>query len=97
MALTEAEVRHVARLADLTLSDAEVVRMVQDLGVILRHIEQLRELDTSMVAPTTAIGVARAPLRDDQVQPGLSQTQALACAPESDGGGFSVPRFVDDA
>ncbi len=55
MKLTETEVRYVADLANLRLSEEEVSRMSLDLGQILTHIEQLNELDTSNVEPMAQV------------------------------------------
>ena len=55
MNLTEKEVRYVADLANLRLSEEEVHRMRTDLGQILTHIEQLNELDTSQVEPMAQV------------------------------------------
>ena len=55
MTLSDKEVRYVANLANLRLSDEEVRRMSQDLGQILTHIEQLNELDTANVEPMAQV------------------------------------------
>ena len=54
MKLTEQDVRHVAELANLALSDDEIARMAHDLEGILTHIDKLNELDTSNVEPMVA-------------------------------------------
>ena len=96
MAITKDDVLHVARLARLELTDAEVERMVRDLGRILEHVEELSSVETNDVPPTTTIAVEVAPLRKDEVQPCLDHDQALAEAPRAAGGGFAVPTFVDE-
>ncbi len=96
MALTRAEVLHIAELADLALSPEEVSRLTDELGAILGHVEQLRELDTSDVPITAHLGAAAMPLRPDTPVPGLGQAAALAGAPRVNAGGFAVPRFVDE-
>jgi aspartyl/glutamyl-tRNA(Asn/Gln) amidotransferase C subunit len=63
---------------------------------ILGHIAQLAEADTDDVPPTAQVGVDRAPLRADEVEPGVPHAEALAAAPEQAGGGFVVPSFVED-
>ncbi len=96
MSLTKEQVKHVAGLARLELSESEVQRMTTDLGKILEHVEQLSALDTSNVEPTEYLAVERLPLQADEPRAGLSQEAALQPAPRSLNGGFAVPAFVDE-
>jgi aspartyl-tRNA(Asn)/glutamyl-tRNA(Gln) amidotransferase subunit C len=96
MALSRAEVQHIADLADLALTPAEVEQFTRDLDAVLQHMAQLQELDTSEVELTTHLGVLQMPLRPDEVRPGLSQEAALAAAPRVGPGAFAVPKFVDE-
>lgn len=98
MNLTEKEVRDVADLANLRLSDDEVHRMSQDLKHILTHIEQLNELDTRNVEPMAQVlfdADETATLRQDVVRAPLSNADALANAPSSGAGYFKVPRVIE--
>lgn len=96
MALSKEQVRHVAALARLQLTEVEVEHMVLDLGNILKHVEQLAALDTSNVEPTRYLAVEQLPLQTDVVVPGLSNEAALAPAARTLSGGFAVPAFVDE-
>jgi len=96
MALSESDVQHIAKLANLTLSAEEVSRLRTDLGAILAHVAQLGELDTSDVPPTTHVAVREMPLRPDQPEPSLDRDTALAAGPRVSDGAFAVPKFVDD-
>lgn len=96
MAITRETVLHVARLARLELSGDEIERMQNDLGKILGYVEQLSELSTEGVPATSHITAERAPLREDELLPGLDQERALAEAPRQGGGAFAVPGFVDE-
>lgn len=96
MAITRETVLHVARLARLELEGDEVERMQRDLGNILGYIEQLGELATEGIPATAHVATESAPLRPDQVVPGLDQERALAEAPRKGGGSFAVPGFVDE-
>ena len=83
--ITPAEVRHIAKLARLTLTDAEVTRSVQELTAIIRFVDLLREVDTRTVEPTTQVyrggGLANA-LRDDTVRCSAASPDALlSCSP----------------
>lgn len=98
MKLTEQEVRHVAELADLALSDDEIARMARDLDGILTHIDKLNELDTIGVEPMAQVlyeAGETATLREDRERPTLGTTIALANAPLSGNGYFKVPKVIE--
>ena len=98
MNLTEKEVRYVADLANLRLSDEEVPRMSQDLGHILTHIQQLNALDTSQVEPMAQVlfdADETATLREDIPHTTLSNHDALANAASSGAGYYKVPKVID--
>ena len=67
MELSEAEVRHVAALARLDLSDKEVESLAKDMNQILGYVAKLNELDTDDVEPTTHVVEMSTPYRDDVV------------------------------
>jgi aspartyl-tRNA(Asn)/glutamyl-tRNA(Gln) amidotransferase subunit C len=89
------DVSHVARLASLSLDEAEAARFQNELAAIVAHLAQLDELDTRDVPPTAHVQLDRLPVRDDVVTPCLSHDDALAAAPSVEGGGFAVPTFVE--
>jgi aspartyl-tRNA(Asn)/glutamyl-tRNA(Gln) amidotransferase subunit C len=96
--LTAEEVRYVADLANLRLSDEEVVRMSHDLGQILTHIEQLNELDTANVEPMAQVlfdSDETATLREDIPREPLGEQGALANAAASGHGYFKVPKVIE--
>jgi aspartyl-tRNA(Asn)/glutamyl-tRNA(Gln) amidotransferase subunit C len=96
--LTDVQVREVADLANLQLSDEEVRRMSHDLGEILTHIEQLNELDTSTVQPMAQVlydADETATLREDVPHVCLSNEDALANAPQKGAGYFKVPKVIE--
>ena len=90
MPLTEDEVRHVAALARLGLTDDEVVRFGAQLDAILDHVSQLDSIDISGVAETAQVGGAVNVWRDDDERESLPATVALANAPEQEDGCFKV-------
>jgi aspartyl-tRNA(Asn)/glutamyl-tRNA(Gln) amidotransferase subunit C len=96
MALSTTEVQHIARLAALALSPAEVERLAGELTAILEHVDQLNEVDTRDVPATAHLAVLAMPLRADTVVPGLAEEAATAGAARVVAGGFAVPRFVDE-
>jgi aspartyl-tRNA(Asn)/glutamyl-tRNA(Gln) amidotransferase subunit C len=77
-------------LARLGLEPDEEDFYIQQLGAILEHIDRLREVDTDTISPTAQAVPQALRLRDDEPEPGLTQEQALAGAPESRGGFFVV-------
>lgn len=85
------EVRHVARLARLQLSDDEVEGMARELAGVLAHIATIDELDLDGVAPTSHVVAVENALRADEPRPSLSRERALADAPEVVDDGFAVP------
>ena len=98
MNLSDKEVRYVADLANLRLSDEEVLRMGHDLGQILTYVEQLKELNTTDVAPMAQVlfqADETATLREDVPYPPLTNKEALANAKASGGGYFKVPKVIE--
>jgi aspartyl-tRNA(Asn)/glutamyl-tRNA(Gln) amidotransferase subunit C len=97
MALTIADVEHVAALARLGLSDEEKARMRDQLSSILGHIEALSELDTAAIPPTAQVVALTNVLRDDVVAGSLPRDQVLANAPRSTDGFFEVDAVLGGA
>ncbi len=98
MKLTEQEVRYVAALANLNLTDREVAKMSEDLGEVLTHMEKLNELDTEGVEPMAQVlyqAGETATLGEDIDRPGIGQEAALANAPLAGGGFFKVPLVIE--
>jgi aspartyl-tRNA(Asn)/glutamyl-tRNA(Gln) amidotransferase subunit C len=94
MALSDDEVRHVARLARLSLSEEEVAEHRVQLSSILAYVEQLAELDLDDVAPAPYPFPMILPSREDQPGPTLSSADALANAPATEGRSFAVPKVI---
>ena len=85
--------RHVARLARLQLTDAELARMQHELSAILDYVDQVRELALEEVSPTTHAIPLENVMRDDLPAPSVPAELALREAPEVHGDGFAVPRM----
>jgi aspartyl-tRNA(Asn)/glutamyl-tRNA(Gln) amidotransferase subunit C len=85
------EVRHVARLARLELSEEEVDRMAVELAGVLDHIATIAGLDLDGVAPTSHVVAVENALREDEPWPSLPREVALAAAPQVADDGFAVP------
>jgi len=85
------EVLHVARLARLQLSDAEIEPMARELSAVLDHIAKISELDLEDVPPTTHVAELTGRLRADEPRESLPREVVLAQAPAVSGDGFLVP------
>jgi aspartyl-tRNA(Asn)/glutamyl-tRNA(Gln) amidotransferase subunit C len=91
MAISADEVRHVAQLARLSLSDEELARLGEQLGAILEAVSKVAELDLDDVPPTAhPLDVVNV-WADDEPRPCLPVEEALANAPDRDGNFFRVP------
>jgi aspartyl-tRNA(Asn)/glutamyl-tRNA(Gln) amidotransferase subunit C len=90
------QVRTVAKLARLQLSDPEAAQFSHQLSAILDYIEKLNQLDTSDVEPLAHCLPVSNIFRDDIVVPSLGVEKALANAPQRDGAFFKVPRILDE-
>jgi aspartyl-tRNA(Asn)/glutamyl-tRNA(Gln) amidotransferase subunit C len=91
--ISEEQVRHVANLARLGLTDDEIEKMGGQLDAILDSIEKIQELDLSGVPPTANPLDLSNVLRPDEPRPEFSQDQALSPAPERVDDLFAVPRI----
>ncbi len=90
------EVLHVARLARLELSEAELERMREQLNAILGYIDRLKELDVSGVEPTSHVVPLLDVMRDDEPAPSVPPEAMLRNAPDRVGDLFRVPRIIED-
>ncbi|RJP37022.1 MAG: Asp-tRNA(Asn)/Glu-tRNA(Gln) amidotransferase subunit GatC [Phycisphaerales bacterium] len=95
MTFDEREVRRVAELAALTLTEEEVTLFAEQIGRILTYVQKLQEVDTTGVEPTLEGGVPIESLRPDEVRPSLPHEQALCNAPDAQDGMFRVPKVLD--
>jgi aspartyl-tRNA(Asn)/glutamyl-tRNA(Gln) amidotransferase subunit C len=89
--ITSDEVRHVARLARLALSEEELEPMARELSAILEHVAKISELDLSDVPPTSHVVELTGALRADEPAPSLERALVLSQAPDASDDGFLVP------
>ncbi len=94
--ITRAEVEHVAQLARLALTDAEIDALTGELGAILDHAAQVSALDTADVPPTAHPLPLVNVLRPDEVRPCLDRAEVLAAAPATEEDRFRVPRILGE-
>jgi aspartyl-tRNA(Asn)/glutamyl-tRNA(Gln) amidotransferase subunit C len=95
MKISQAEVEHVARLARLELSGAEVETFTGQMDSILSYVEQLNVLDTSSVTATSHAVPMENAFRDDVTRPSIGVDNALANAPDRIDGFFRVPKVIE--
>ena len=95
MSVNADQVRHVAKLARIAMSDAEVEAMVPELNNILGWVEQLGEVNTEGLEPLTAVIDQKLRLRDDVVNDGDCREAVLANAPAAEHGFFAVPKVIE--
>lgn len=96
MNLTREQVKHIADLCRLYLSEEEISHFVHDLISIFRYIEKLNELDTSQIDPTFQTVPLRNVLRDDEVKESLPRDLWLKGTPEHDTSSIKVPKIIDE-
>jgi aspartyl-tRNA(Asn)/glutamyl-tRNA(Gln) amidotransferase subunit C len=92
--ISKDEVRHVATLARLELSELEELRLTEQMNSILSYMDKLNELNTNDVPATTHAIQLENVSRQDLVKCSLDRELALNNAPESDGANFIVPKVI---
>ena len=98
MPITESDIKKIAQLAHLEITEEEVRAFTPQIAEIVAYVEQLHELDTSQIAPATggltAEGERTDSSREDAVRPSLGQELALDQAPDAASGHFRVPKVL---
>ncbi|MFQ5667902.1 MAG: Asp-tRNA(Asn)/Glu-tRNA(Gln) amidotransferase subunit GatC [Candidatus Binatia bacterium] len=95
MALSREEVRHIALLARLDLSEDEQAAFSEQLSHILHYFEKLATIDTQAVEPTAHVVDMAAAYRDDVVSNPPGTEELRANAPARDGNFFKVPKIIE--
>lgn len=93
--IDQAQVRKVAKLSRLELTEAEVEEFTGQLRAILEYMEKMNELDTTDVQPLAHCLPISNVFREDVVKESLGTEKALANAPQQDGEFFKVPKILD--
>ena len=92
------DIRKIAKLAHLEISDEEVALYTPQMADIVKYVEQLNELDTDNIEPMlgglTAEGEVTQAIREDVVAPSLGQEAALSEAPSAIARHFQVPKVL---
>ena len=95
MPVSTEQVRHIAKLARIAMSDEEIERLAPELNNILGWVEQLGEVDTDGVEPLATVVDQKLRLRDDVVNAGNIRDEILANAPDAQHGFFAVPKVIE--
>ena len=95
--IDEAQVRKVAKLSRLELTETEVQEFTGQLSAILDYVEKMNELDTDNVEPLAHCLPISNVFREDRAKESLGVEKALANAPQRDDHFFKVPKILDDS
>ncbi|OLB66034.1 MAG: asparaginyl/glutamyl-tRNA amidotransferase subunit C [Actinobacteria bacterium 13_2_20CM_2_72_6] len=95
-AISRDEVAHLARLSRLAVTDAELDMFAGQLDVILQAVARVGEVAAADIPPTSHSVPLTNVLREDVVEPGLTQNEALSGAPDAQDGRFRVPRILEE-
>ena len=96
MAISEEQVKHVAKLAKLSFPQEELEEFTNQLGKIIDMVEMLEEVDTEGVPFTSNVIETVNVMREDVADPGMSRDELLKNAPESEDGFIKVPAIIDN-
>jgi aspartyl-tRNA(Asn)/glutamyl-tRNA(Gln) amidotransferase subunit C len=94
MGPTDIDVRYVAKLARIALTEEEVKRFEAELRSLLEHMRALDQLDVAQIPATAQVVESRNVMRDDVVRPSLDRETVLAEAPMCQGPFIRVPRII---
>lgn len=96
MKLTKDQVKKVAKLANLPLTEEEDEKYSEQLSNILAYVEQLNQIDTSNIEPTFNVTGLNSVMREDETQASLSQKEALSNAPQIKDGMFVTKGIFEE-
>src|SRR3989339_342066 len=91
------EVKKVAKLARLDLSEDEIVEFSQQLNAVIEYVETMNQLDTEGVEPLAHCLPVHNVFREDEIKPSLGTDAVLKNAPQHDDGFFKVPKILDES
>jgi aspartyl-tRNA(Asn)/glutamyl-tRNA(Gln) amidotransferase subunit C len=95
MSITIKDVEHVAKLARLDLKDTEKQQFTEQLNAILKYAEQLEQLNTDQVPPTSHAMPLVNVMRKDEAKPSLPLEKVMRNAPDEEDGQFKVPAVLE--
>ena len=95
MSLDKEKIKHVAKLARISVNEAKLESLTKDLNSIFKFIEQLNELDTNKVEPLTSILNLSLRSRKDEIKDGKIREKILKNSPNKNGEFFVVPKVIE--
>ena len=95
MSIDKDTVKHISKLARISLEEKKIDSLSKDLSSIMKFIEKLKELNTDKTTPLTSIITASLKSREDEVKDGKIRDQILKNSPEKNKEFFVVPKVVD--
>lgn len=96
MAITEEQVKHVAKLSKLSFSEEELADFTNQLDKIIDMVELLEEVDTTGVPFTSNVNESINVMREDVATPGMDRKELMRNVPESENGYIKVPAIMDN-
>lgn len=93
--ITKEQVHNIAKLARLEITDEEAEKYSHEVGSMIELAEQLNEVDTTNVEPTTHISSVKNVMRNDEPKEWITRDDALKNAPDHKDGLFRVPSILD--
>jgi aspartyl-tRNA(Asn)/glutamyl-tRNA(Gln) amidotransferase subunit C len=91
--ITVQDVKHVAKLARLSLTEDECTQFTEQLGKIIGYFDELNEVDTTGIEPMSHPIPKGNVLREDEIVRGVTREQLMECAPVKEGSFYRVPRI----
>ena len=95
MSIDKDTVKHISKLARISLDEKKINKLSKDLSSIMKFIEKLNELDTDKIIPLTSVINASLKSREDEVKDGKIRDQILKNSPEKNEEFFVVPKVVE--
>jgi len=95
MSIDKDTVKHISKLARISLDEKKITNLSKDLSSIMKFIEKLNELSTDKVTPLTSIINASLKSREDEIKDGKIRDQILKNSPEKNEEFFVVPKVVE--
>jgi len=94
--LNKDQVKHIARLANLKLTGAEINKFRKQLSEVLEYVKQLNKLDTKKVKSTSQVTGLENVFREDEPKPSLSQKEVLSGAKNIEKGMFKIKAIFEE-
>lgn len=95
--MTKIDIKKIAKLAELPIPEGELAKLESQLEQTIEHVDRLQNIDTSSVSGTNTVTNLSNVVREDVVEPSLTQEEALSNAKKTHNGFFVVPVILEEA